>query len=100
MTAESFDPLTETVLAAIFEVANTLGAGFLEKVYHRALLKELRIRGLQTVSQPSFRVMYKGECVGEYFADILVDNVLMVMGLAPDDVDPAAGGAPDQPHAA
>ena len=78
MTAESFDPLTETALAAIFEVANTLGAGFLEKVYHRALLKELRIRGLQTVSQPSFRVIYKGECVGEYFADLLVENTVLV----------------------
>jgi len=74
----SFDALTETVLGAIFEVANTLGAGFLEKVYQRALLKELGIRGLQTVSQASFRVMYKSECVGEYFADILVDNVLLV----------------------
>jgi GxxExxY protein len=74
----SFDALTETVLGAIFEVANTLGAGFLEKVYQRALLKELGIRGLQTVSQASFPVMYKGECVGEYFADILVENVLLV----------------------
>ena len=74
----SFDSLTETVLGAIFEVANTLGAGFLEKVYQRALLKELRIRGLQTASQASFPVMYKGECMGEYFADILVEDVLVV----------------------
>ena len=73
-----FFELTESVIAAIFEVANTLGAGFLEKVYQRALLKELGIRGLQTVSQASFPVMYKGECVGEYFADMLVENVLLV----------------------
>jgi GxxExxY protein len=70
--------LTERVLGAIFEVSNTLGAGFLEKVYHRALFTELSIRGLQVVSQASFPVIYKGACVGEYFADFLVENVLLV----------------------
>ena len=54
-----FDSLTEGVLGAIFEVANTLGAGFLEKVYERALLKELSILGIQAVSQASFPVTYK-----------------------------------------
>jgi GxxExxY protein len=73
-----FDSLTERVLGAIFEVANTLGAGFLEKVYERALLKERSILGIQAVSQASFPVTYKGECVGEYYADILVENVLVV----------------------
>src|SRR5882672_243596 len=73
-----FDSLTERVLGAIFEVANTLGAGFLEKVYERALLKELSILGIQAVSQASFPVAYKGEYVGEYYADILVDHVLVV----------------------
>ena len=43
--------LTERVLAAIFEVANTLGAGFLEKAYERALLRELRVRNIPTVAQ-------------------------------------------------
>jgi len=73
-----FDSLTERVLGAIFEVANTLGAGFLEKVYERALLKERSILGIQAVSQVSFPVTYKGEYVGEYYADILVENVLVV----------------------
>ena len=73
-----FDSLTERVLGAIFEVANTLGAGFLEKVYERALLKELSLLGIQAVSQASFPVTYKGEYVGEYYADILVENVLVV----------------------
>ena len=41
MNADSFDSLTERVLGAVFEVSNTLGAGFLEKVYERALLTEL-----------------------------------------------------------
>jgi GxxExxY protein len=73
-----FDSLTERVLGAIFEVANTLGAGFLEKVYERALLKELSILGIKAVSQASFAVTYKGEYVGEYYADILVENLLVV----------------------
>ncbi len=73
-----FDSLTERVLGAILEVANTLGAGFLEKVYERALLKELSLLGIQAVSQASFPVTYKGEYVGEYYADILVENVLVV----------------------
>jgi len=48
--------LSEKVLGAVFEVSNTLGAGFLEKVYERALLKELGIRGLRAASQVSFPV--------------------------------------------
>jgi GxxExxY protein len=72
------DTLTESVLSAIFEVANTLGVGFLEKVYERALLKELKLRGLPAVSQSSFSVIYKGQSVGEYFADIVVAGALVI----------------------
>jgi GxxExxY protein len=57
---------------------NLLGAGFLEKVYERALLKELSIRGIRFISQVSFSVTYKDQCVGEYFADILVEDVLVI----------------------
>ena len=56
-----FDSLTERVLAAIFEVSNTLGAGFLEKVYQRALLAELRLRGIRATAEASFAVIYKGQ---------------------------------------
>ena len=70
--------LTEIVLGAVFEVSNTLGAGFLEKVYERALLKELSIRGIRAASQKSFAVTYKGNVVGEYFADIIVEDVLVI----------------------
>jgi GxxExxY protein len=45
------DGLTEQVLGAVFEVSNTLGAGFLEKVYRRALLQELRIRGIRATGE-------------------------------------------------
>ncbi len=64
--------------AAIFEVSNTLGAGFLEKVYQRALLKELNLRGIPATAEASFAINYKGHPVGEYFADILVEGELVV----------------------
>jgi GxxExxY protein len=73
-----FDSLTERVLGAVFEVSNTLGAGFLEKVCERALLIELGIRGIRASAQTSFPVTYKGRSAGEYFADILVEEVLVI----------------------
>ena len=75
---QSMDSLTEEVLGAVFEVSNTLGAGFLEKVYERALLRELSLRNISAIAQASFAVAYKGYSVGEYFADILVEDQLVV----------------------
>jgi GxxExxY protein len=73
-----YELLTERVLGAVFEVSNTLGAGFLEKVYERALLTEFGIRGIRAVTQASFPVTYKGGCVGENFADFLIEDILVV----------------------
>jgi GxxExxY protein len=70
--------LIERVIGAIYEVSNTLGAGFLEKVYEKALLIELQRRGMQAESQVPIRISYKGEPVGEYFADILVEKQLIL----------------------
>src|SRR5258705_4348204 len=72
------DKLTERILGAVFEVSNTLGAGFLEKVYERALLHELRLQGIRTVAQASFPVLDKGQRAGEYIADILVEDKVVV----------------------
>jgi GxxExxY protein len=72
------DWLTEQVLNAVFEVSNTLGAGFLEKVYERALLKELALRELRASGQVSLAVKYKGHSVGDYFVDILVEDAVIV----------------------
>jgi GxxExxY protein len=74
----SFDALTANVLGAVFEVSNALGAGFLEKVYERALVRELGLRRIRAVAQTSFTIIYKDQSVGEYFADILVEDVLVV----------------------
>src|ERR1039458_4780181 len=78
MNADKFDSLTERVLGARFEVSNTIGAGFLEKVYERALLKELVLRGIRARAQASISVSYKGSCVGQYFADLLIEDELVV----------------------
>src|ERR1035441_9316510 len=56
MNADQLDWLTERVLGAVFEVTNTPGAGFLEKVYQRALLRELGLRGIRAVAEASFTV--------------------------------------------
>src|SRR6266545_7383293 len=80
MNADNTDlnSLSEKVLGAVFEVSNTLGAGFLEKVYQRALLRELSLRGIRATAEASFGVTYKGHSVGEYFADLIVEDVLVV----------------------
>ncbi len=70
--------LIEIVVGASYEAANALGCGFLEKVYERALIRELTIRGLAAKGQRSYEVTYKGEPVGEYFADIIVEDYLVV----------------------
>ena len=70
--------ITSQVLAAAFEVANTLGSGFLEKVYERALIRELTLRGLKAKPQEPQTVTYKGESVGDYYPDILVEDTVIV----------------------
>ena len=72
------DSLTERVIGAILEVSNKLGSGFLEKVYERALMAELGLRELRATPQASFPIHYKDQYIGEYYADILVEDVLVV----------------------
>jgi GxxExxY protein len=70
--------LTEAVIGAAFEVSNTLGAGFLEKLYERALVSELTLRGIGVVTQAVYPVGYKGQIIGEYQPDLVVENLLIV----------------------
>ena len=70
--------LTYTINGAVFEVNKVLGAGFLEKVYENALLIELRSRGLRADSQVPIKVYYKDQVVGEYTADILVEEKVIL----------------------
>ncbi len=73
-----YEEMTESILGACFEVMNELGAGFLESVYEKALLIVLRKRGLEAQSQVPVSVMFRGEKVGEFFADILVEGKIIV----------------------
>ena len=70
--------LTYAINGAIFEVHNTLGPGFLEKVYENALLIEMQERGYKTKSQEPIKVMYKGKVVGEYLVDLVVEDLVLL----------------------
>ena len=72
------DDLTYKVRGAIFEVNKVLGHGFLEKVYENALMVELKLRGLSAQAQVPIEVEYKDEIVGEYFADVLVEDQVIL----------------------
>jgi GxxExxY protein len=69
---------TELIIGCAFRVHNELGAGFLEKVYENALAVELAELGLQVKQQEPIPVYYRQKIVGEYFADLLVEDRIMV----------------------
>lgn len=70
--------LSERTIGCAFAVANTLGIGFLEKVYENALAHELRKTGLQVEQQRGVTVLYDGIVVGDYAIDLMVDGSLIV----------------------
>jgi GxxExxY protein len=70
--------LTERIIQAAFTVHNTLGSGFLEKVYENAMVIELGKAGLNIVQQAPLQVTYNGSIVGEYYADLVVDNKILL----------------------
>jgi len=70
--------VTERIIACIYRVSNTLGSGFLEKVYENALAIELRQNGLKTEQQHPIRVFYNSEPVGDFAADLLVEDCVIV----------------------
>jgi GxxExxY protein len=78
MNDEQLNALTERIISCAFKVSNTLGCGFLEKVYENALVHELRKNGLMAEPQHPINVVYDGVVVGEYFADILVENTVLL----------------------
>ena len=70
--------VTGKIITAYYTVYNTLGPGFAEKVYENALAFELRESGCRVETQKPIEVYYHGQQVGEYFTDMLVDNVVIV----------------------
>ena len=72
------ETISQRVLRCAYEVSNTLGSGFLEKVYEKALYVELLKDGLNCQCQKPIEVCYKGVRVGEYIADVVVEDVLLL----------------------
>lgn len=72
------EDITEKIIGAAYKVENTLGAGFLEKVYENALAIELKKSGLSVKQQYSLPVYYEDQLVGNYFADLLVEDSVIV----------------------
>ena len=70
--------VTEQIIGAAFEVYRVLGYGFLERVYQRALQVELQSRGLKADIESKIQVVYKGTIVGEYKADVFVNDCVIV----------------------
>ena len=73
-----YKELTHQIIGAAFDVANEMGLGYLEKVYENCLAEELRRRGLRTQQQFPVPVRYKGTLVGNYVADLIVDDLVLV----------------------
>ena len=82
MSSESnqveINQLTEKIIACVYRVSNTLGSGFLEKVYENALAIELRNNGLKVEQQHPIKVYYAGQAVGDFAADLLVEGCVIV----------------------
>ena len=70
--------ITDRIIKAFYNVYNSLGFGFLEKVYENAMMIELKSIGLQCEKQTPINVYYKEMRIGEYFADIVVENKVIV----------------------
>ena len=70
--------ITEQIIGAAFEVYRELGYGFLERVYQRAMVVELGLRGLSISTEPANRVFFKDVCVGNFAADLLVNEKVIV----------------------
>lgn len=70
--------ITETIIGCAYKVYNTLGYGFLESVYEKSLLIEIYRQGLSAESQRPITVLYRGETVGEFVADIIVEGQVIL----------------------
>ncbi|MEP7234267.1 MAG: GxxExxY protein [Ignavibacteriota bacterium] len=70
--------ITDRIIKAYYAVYNKLGYGFLEKVYEKAICIELRKMGFRVESQKAIKVFYDEETIGEYYADVVVDELVII----------------------
>jgi GxxExxY protein len=89
---ERLNGITERIIGCAFKVANSLGSGFAEKVYENAMVHELNKAGLRVRQQWAVTVKYEGVVVGEFTADLLVEETVLV--------ELKAGRALDEAHRA
>jgi len=80
--------VTDRIICGFYRVYNRLGYGFLEKVYENALLIELKRHDLHVQQQHPVQVFYDGECVGDYYADLVVENLVMLELKVADTLHP------------
>lgn len=80
--------ITHRIISAAYTVHNILGTGFLEKVYENALFREMQLRGIQVQKQVSIPVFYKDTQVGDYVADLLVENTIILELKAVENLHP------------
>ncbi len=73
-----YGDITDKIIGSAYKVYNTLGTGFLEKVYENALKHELEKNALKVMQQYPIKVYYEEKVVGEYFADLLVEDKVIV----------------------
>ncbi|MEA1923253.1 MAG: GxxExxY protein [Pseudomonadota bacterium] len=86
-----YEKLTESILAAAFEVSNELGNGFLETVYEKALLLTLKEKGIHVEAQKPLNVLFRNQVVGKFVADIIVESKVIlelkaVKAIAPEHI--------------
>ncbi len=84
----NINQITERILGCSFTVSNTLGSGFLEKVYENALAHELKKAGLKVEQQFKIEVWYDGIVVGNFIADLLVEKEVLVELKAINNLEP------------
>lgn len=87
MELEEINKITEAIIGAAMKVSNTLGVGFLEKVYENPLAVELRKAGLKFEQQKAIKVIYEGMIVGNYVADLIVEDQVLVELKAAKTID-------------
>lgn len=81
-----YKDVTDAIIKAFYDVYNELGYGFLEKVYQNSLYIELKSRGFHVEAQKQIKVHFKGVEVGEYYADLLVNNLIILELKAAENV--------------
>ena len=87
MTKDKLNKISERIINAAYKISNTLGAGFLEKVYENALAHQLRKDGMRIEQQRPIKVYYDNVVVGDYFADLIAEGAVIVELKAAKDIE-------------